>query len=124
MNNKVQKIKYKPIKHYLALSWSYLVCPSEDPIEPFTLRVIELPGCKTHGRTPQEAFSNVNDAIESYILSLMEANEPVPQPLDVSQYKGQLSFRTSPQMHYRIAKSAQLEGKSIRRFIEEAVDLN
>ena len=49
-----------------------------------------LPGCHTQGDTVDEAIANAREAIELYLESLREHNEPIPteniliKPLDVT----------------------------------------
>ena len=44
----------------------YVECPS-------------LPGCATQGETPEEALSNIKEAIHLYIEALEEKGMPVPE---------------------------------------------
>lgn len=46
----------------------------------YVVRVPELPGCVTHGRTYEEAVKQGQDAIESWIMSAIADNAPVPPP--------------------------------------------
>ncbi len=45
--------------------------------------VPSLPGCQSQGETREEALENVKEAIESYIESLMEDGEPIPEDVNV-----------------------------------------
>ena len=42
--------------------------------------VPDLPGCSTHGETPEEAIAEVQTAIEAYVDTLQESGNPVPEP--------------------------------------------
>lgn len=46
----------------------------------FVALVPDLPGCMSDGATPQEALSNVQDAIECWIEAANEMGRPVPPP--------------------------------------------
>ena len=46
----------------------------------FSAYVPDLPGCTTSGQTADEVRRNIKDAVDSYIDSLREHNEPVPSP--------------------------------------------
>ncbi|CDZ43146.1 type II toxin-antitoxin system HicB family antitoxin [Neorhizobium galegae] len=46
----------------------------------FLATVPDLPGCMSDGETPQEAFSNVQDAIESWIEAAQDMGRDIPQP--------------------------------------------
>jgi predicted RNase H-like HicB family nuclease len=45
--------------------------------------VPSLPGCHTQGETKEEAMSNIKEAIDSYIASLEEDGEPIPDDVNV-----------------------------------------
>ena len=42
--------------------------------------VPDLPGCTTSGDTAEDVKSSIKDAVDLYIDSLREHNEPVPPP--------------------------------------------
>ncbi|GAC1350503.1 MAG: type II toxin-antitoxin system HicB family antitoxin [Ktedonobacteraceae bacterium] len=46
----------------------------------YIISVPELPGCKTHGRTYEEAIKNALEVIELWIEDAQKAGEPVPPP--------------------------------------------
>ena len=46
----------------------------------FSAYVSDLPGCTTSGDTVDEVKQNIKDAVESYVDSLREHDEPVPPP--------------------------------------------
>ena len=46
----------------------------------YVVRVPELPGCMTHGKTYEEAIRQGQDAIEGWISSAIADNDPVPPP--------------------------------------------
>ena len=46
----------------------------------FLARHPELPGCMSHGATPEEALDNLQGARELYIRSLLEDGMTVPPP--------------------------------------------
>ena len=48
----------------------------------FVVEVPSLPGCVTQGRTREQALRNVHEAIEAYLESLRERNEPIPPSID------------------------------------------
>ncbi len=50
----------------------------EDKI--YVVTVPELPGCRTHGHTYEEAVQQGQDAIESWIDDAIASNDPVPPP--------------------------------------------
>ena len=51
-----------------------------DEDQAYIVTVPELPGCKTHGATYQEAVTQGQDAIESWIMVAQESGRPIPPP--------------------------------------------
>lgn len=47
----------------------------------YIANVPELPGCKTHGDTYNEALDNILEVIELWIEAAREAGEAIPQPI-------------------------------------------
>jgi predicted RNase H-like HicB family nuclease len=46
----------------------------------FIADVPELPGCKAHGDSPQEALNNAQEAISLWIDTAREFGDTVPEP--------------------------------------------
>jgi predicted RNase H-like HicB family nuclease len=62
------------IKRYsMIIEWS-------DEDQAYIVTVPELPGCKTHGSTYEEAIQQGQDAIESWIMAAIADDDPVPAP--------------------------------------------
>ena len=40
----------------------------------------EMPGCQSHGDTPEEALANLRDAMELFIGSMLEDGVEPPRP--------------------------------------------
>jgi len=60
--------------HYsMDIRWS-------DEDQAFIVTVPELPGCKTHGFTYEEAVRQGQDAIETWIDGAREDGDPLPTP--------------------------------------------
>ncbi len=61
-------------KHYsMIIEWS-------DEDQAYIVTVPELPGCRTHGNTYEEAVRQGQDAIESWIMVAQADNDPIPPP--------------------------------------------
>ena len=54
--------------------------PDEEGV--FVAQVPALPGCISQGATRAEALANIQEAIEGYLESLREHNEPIPPSID------------------------------------------
>jgi antitoxin HicB len=46
----------------------------------FLATVPDLPGCMSDGETPQEAITNVQDAIESWLEAASDMGRAIPHP--------------------------------------------
>ncbi|CDZ30324.1 type II toxin-antitoxin system HicB family antitoxin [Neorhizobium galegae] len=63
------------------LRYSVLVSPlSAEDGGGFLATVPDLPGCMSDGETPQEALSNVQHAIESWIEAAQDMGREIPEP--------------------------------------------
>ena len=60
-------------KYEIIIFWS-----EEDQL--FIAEVPELPGCMAHGDSHNAALINIEDAIEFWIATAKEFNDPVPKP--------------------------------------------
>lgn len=60
-------------KYEIIIYWS-----GED--DAFIAEVPELPGCAAHGKSPAEALTNAQDAIDLWIDTAKEFGDPVPAP--------------------------------------------
>jgi predicted RNase H-like HicB family nuclease len=58
------------------MKYRVLVEADEDGI--FVATVPSLPGCISQGKTRTEALQNIKEAIELYLESLKEHNDPIP----------------------------------------------
>lgn len=111
----------KDLNYYLSLPWTYrFEWDSRD--NHYVASVIELAGCKSCGKTISEATEMIQDALENYLETLLEYGDPVPEPAKPSDYKGVITYRTSPEKHFKIAQKAAVEGKSINKLIDEIID--
>jgi len=62
-------------EHYsMVLEWD-----PEDEI--YVVSVPELPGCRSHGTTPEAAAEHGKDAIESWLEAAMAHGRPIPAPI-------------------------------------------
>ena len=62
-------------QHYsMVIKWD----PRDDI---YIVDVPELPGCRTHGKTYEEAIKNALEVIELWIDDAKEAGEVIPPPM-------------------------------------------
>lgn len=60
-------------KYEVIIYWS-----QED--DAFVAEVPELPGCMAHGSSQTAALENANQAIELWLDTAREFNDPIPEP--------------------------------------------
>ncbi|HEX8695311.1 MAG TPA: type II toxin-antitoxin system HicB family antitoxin [Longimicrobium sp.] len=72
----------RDMQHYLRLPYTTRVAPDQGTRGErlFLASVEELPGCQSHGDTPEEALLNLKDAMELYIGSMLEDGIEPPEP--------------------------------------------
>lgn len=111
----------KDMNYYLNLPWTYRIEWS-DVDKCFLGSIVELEENMTDGKTPEEVFNNLKDALRSYMSSRLKYGDEIPEPVKLSNYKGNITYRTSPEKHYKLAKKAAAKGKSINKLLDELVD--
>ena len=80
-------------------------------------RCLEFPSLATHGDTVQEALKEIEYVVAETIKWLIEEKEPVPEPLGMKKFRGNLTLRIPPEKHRDIAIRSAEEGVSINQFI-------
>ena len=110
----------KDLKYYLALPWSYKIEWSDED-DCYVASIEELWGCMSHGETLEEAAAMIKDALKCHLSAMLKSGEEIDEPLSKSDFKGNITYRTKPENHYRLARRAKKLGKSINAFIDEAV---
>lgn len=72
----------KELDQYLWLPYAIQVVPDETTEGEACYRAEhpELPGCMSHGATPEEAIQNLANARRLYIETLLQLGQPVPKP--------------------------------------------
>lgn len=76
----------------------------------------DLPGCISDGGTIEEAIKNGIDAVDSWIKTSQEYNDPVPEPGN-SQASGRFVQRIPKSLHARLAARAKQEGVSMNALV-------
>ncbi len=60
----------------------YRVIIQQDEDGMYVAEVPTLPGCMSQGATRVEALANIREAIEAYLESLKDHDEPIPPSID------------------------------------------
>ncbi|MBF8264973.1 MAG: protein of unknown function UPF0150 [Dehalococcoidia bacterium] len=109
---------HKGIKYYMQLPYSVLLRKVEDEGELFWIaEVPELPGCKSHGATPEEAVQSLEEAKKDWILDSLQMGEEVPVPVERDRYSGKTLLRMSPSLHCALSLMADTEKLSLNQLI-------
>lgn len=79
----------------------------------------DLPGCKTHGNTKEDALNLLEDAKKTWIYSKLHANEAIPTPNSepFEECSGKFLLRLPKELHYKIIKSAEANNTSINQYL-------
>lgn len=108
----------KEIKYYMGLPYSILLHEIEDEGEKYWIaEVPELPGCKSHGASVEEAVSSIEEAKRDWILDCLHNDEQVPTPIERDQYSGKLLVRMSRSLHRSLSSLAENENLSLNQLI-------
>jgi antitoxin HicB len=110
----------KNLDYYLNLPYTYIIEWS-DVDGCFLGSIVELERNMTCGQTREEVLVNLKEALVSYVTTSLDNNMEIPEPLKIEDFKGSITYRTSKERHYRLAKQAKLYGKSINAFIDEVI---
>ena len=110
----------KNMDYYQNLQYTYIIEWS-DIDECFLGSIAELERNMTCGKTREEVLINLKEALVSYVTTSLENNMEIPEPLKIRDFKGNITYRTSKERHYQLAKQAKLQGKSINAFIDEII---
>jgi antitoxin HicB len=87
----------------------------------YLAEVLELPGCISEGETPEEAYRNLEDAMEGWIAASLDTNRPIPDPVGEREYSGHFPLRMSTELHRVAALRAMQEGVSLNQWIAGAI---
>jgi predicted HicB family RNase H-like nuclease len=74
-------------------------------------------GVGFHGETVDELRAAFQDAVEDYVATCAKIGKE-PQ----KAFSGQVMFRVSPEVHRKAALAAELSGKSLNQWAQEALE--
>ncbi len=118
------KKKYKSLKYYLSLPWTYTVeqASDENKNRIYVVRVNELPGICTDATSLDEAMKLIQEPMTAAFEFYMENNEDIPEPVKEEDFKGNIAYRTTSRRHYLINKEAKKREMSLSQVIDNIVD--
>ncbi len=113
----------KNLNYFLNLHWTYLFEWSDED-NCYIASVAELEGLKTDGKTVDEAAHMIKDALIEYIETMLESGKEIPEPPKPEFFKGRVTFRTTPEKHYKLVKKATSQKKSLNKLLNEIIERN
>lgn len=115
--------KRKKLKYYLNLKWSYTIEQDfHDGKKIYIIRVNELPGVCTDSNTIEQGMKDIRDSIAATIELYLEQGDPIPEPINKEEFKGKISYRTTSERHYCLAKLAQQKHVSMNKALDMVFD--
>lgn len=107
----------KNVEYYMNLPYNYIVQPITDESGSyFYARVLELDGCQSTGKTFEEAYENLREAMEGWIETKLEGGFEVPLPVGYDDFSGKFVVRIPKSLHYRLTIEAEQEGVSLNQY--------
>jgi len=103
MKNRIDKYTYR-------VEWS-----EEDGVHIATC--LELPLLKAHGKTMELALKAIKKVASATLKWMKDDKEEIPEPFSTRRFKGNLTLRTSPEVHRQLAAHAAEQGISINQYI-------
>jgi predicted RNase H-like HicB family nuclease len=80
-------------------------------------RCLEFPSLAAHGATIEDAFREIEHVVAQSIKWLLEDGKPVPEPLGLKKFRGNLTLRVPAEKHRELAMRSAEEGVSVNQFI-------
>lgn len=115
---KTRAKEQKEIEYYMDLPYSILLHEVDEEGEKYWIaEVPELPGCKSHGSSVEEAVKSVEEAKKDWILDSLKSGEEVPTPVERDRYSGRMLVRMSCSLHRSLALIAEAEKLSLNQLI-------
>ena len=120
----IKKIN-KDLNYYLNLPWTYTLEEDVDNEDKkiYIVTVNELLGVKTHGYSIEEAFEEIKNALLGTLELYLEMGDKIPEPKKLSErkFKGNIPYRTTQEIHQKLAQEAKRRKKPINKLIDEYV---
>ena len=99
-----------------AKNYTYRIIWSADDGEHVGL-CAEFPSLSWLDPDPVKALEGIMDVVETVIAEMLESGDPVPEPLSVRKYSGNIAARVTPLVHRRLAMEAAEKGISMNRLV-------
>jgi predicted RNase H-like HicB family nuclease len=108
----------KDLSYYMSLPYTIQIQPRNDGDGLYYFaKVLELDGCMSDGKTPEDAFRNIREAMEGWLEVKLQHGDPIPEPVPEEEYSGKFVVRVPKSLHKHLSMMAQLEGVSLNQYI-------
>ena len=97
-------------KHAISIKWS-------DEDNSFVATIPGIEALSAFGVTREEALSELYIAADAYFEALVEASKPLPLPIKLNPYSGQLRLRMPKSLHAALSAEAEDENISLNTYI-------
>ena len=108
----------KTAKDYLKEPYSRILIPADGA---YSAKVLEFHGCFAQGRTPEEAYTNLEKAAEAWIEVALAMGHEIPPPLASHDFSGRIALRIPKSIHKQAAKFAEMDDTSLNQFFLAAI---
>jgi len=82
----------------------------------FLVEFPDLPGCMADGASIEEALIEASDALDAWLKTAQEFNDPIPRPSLANNFSGQWRLRVPKSLHAELTLRAKQEGVSLNMF--------
>jgi len=103
------------VASYLRQPYTRILIPETDGT--FRGEILEFPGCITTGDTPAETFTALEEVAHAWLEGALERNQPIPEPVDNTEFSGRLVLRLPKSLHKKAARLAERDRVSLNQFI-------
>ncbi len=113
----------KTVEEYLHLPYRVILIPDrdEDGNEGFVAEVEELHGCYSQGRTVDEAYQKIHDAMAGWVSVALADGQSIPEPRELTPYSGKFVVRLPRTLHGELVRAAEGEDVSLNQFVSAAL---
>ena len=106
-------------EEFLKLPYARVLIPDEKGT--FSAQILEFPGCFSQGRTPDEAFQNLENAALAWIEAALLQQQDIPPPSASYGYTGKVALRLPKSIHKKAMELAQRDGTSLNQYLVSAI---
>src|SRR5262245_40620329 len=98
--------------------YTYRVMWSEEDQEHVGL-CAEFPSLSWLAETHGEALNGIVELVAGVLKDMAKSKEPIPEPLSLRRFKGNIALRVPPEQHRELAMEAAEQGVSLNRLISK-----